>query len=104
MNFYKNVIEHHGKLLVRGVKDGKDYKEKIDYSPTLYAMTQEQTQYKTLQGQYLKPITFGSIKKARDFKRHYNTDNAPIYGMDRYHYQYISDKHPNEVEFNKDVV
>src|SRR6056300_1029740 len=104
MNFYKNVIEHHGKLLVRGVRDGKDYKEKIDYSPTLYAMTQEQTQYKTLQGQYLKPITFGSIKKARDFKRHYNTDNAPIYGMDRYHYQYISDKHPNEVEFNKDAI
>ena len=69
MNFYKNVIEHHGKLLVRGVRDGKDYKEKIDYSPTLYAMTQQQTDYRTLQGQYLKPITFGSIKKARDFKR-----------------------------------
>ena len=52
MNFYKNVIEHHGKLLVRGVRDGKDYKEKIDYSPTLYAMTQQQTDYRTLQGQY----------------------------------------------------
>ena len=31
MNFYKNVIEHKGKLLVRGIKDGKDYKEKIDF-------------------------------------------------------------------------
>ena len=104
MNFYKNVIEHHGKLLVRGIRDGKDYKEKIDYSPTLYAMTQEQTQFTTLKGQYLKPITFKSISKAREFKRNYNTDNAPIYGMDRYHYQYISDKHPNEVEFNKDAI
>ena len=37
MNFYKSVIEHKGKLLVRGIHDGKDYKDKIDFSPTLYA-------------------------------------------------------------------
>ena len=30
MNFYKNVIEHKGKLLIRGVLNGKDYKEKIN--------------------------------------------------------------------------
>ena len=30
MNFYKNVIEHKGKLLIR-VLNGKDYKEKIDF-------------------------------------------------------------------------
>ena len=29
MNFYKNVIEHKGKLLIRGVLNGKDYKDKI---------------------------------------------------------------------------
>ena len=56
MNFYKNVIEHRGKLLVRGIHNGKDYKEKIDFGPTLYALTQEHAQYKTLQGKYLKPI------------------------------------------------
>ena len=31
MNFYKNVIEHRGKLLIRGVLNGKEYKEKIDF-------------------------------------------------------------------------
>ena len=30
MNFYKSVIEHRGKLLVRGIH-GKDYKEKLDF-------------------------------------------------------------------------
>ena len=48
MNFYKNVIEHRGKLLVRGIHEGKEYKEKIDYNPTLYAITQEETEFKTL--------------------------------------------------------
>ena len=104
MNFYKNVIEHRGKLLVRGVLDGKEYREKINYSPTLYAITQEETGFKTLHGQNLKPIQFDSISKARDFKRNYNTENAPIYGMDRYHYQYISDEFLNEVEFSKEAI
>ena len=35
MNFYKNVIERKGKLLIRGIHDGQDYKEKIDFGPTL---------------------------------------------------------------------
>ncbi len=104
MNFYKNVIEYRGKLLVRGIHEGKEFKEKIDYSPTLYAMTQEQTNHKTLNGQYLKPITFKSISKAREFKKNYNLDNAPIFGMDRYQYQYISDSYPNDMQFSKDHI
>ena len=104
MNFYKSVIEHHGKLLVRGVHEGQEYKEKIDYCPTLYAISQEDTEFKTLTGQCLKPIKFGSIKKARDFKRSYNTENAPIFGMDRYQYQYIADEFPNDIQFSKDHI
>src|SRR5210317_2064570 len=104
MNFYKDVIEHRGKLLVRGIHEGKEYKEKIDYSPTLYAITQEETEFKTLKGQHLKPITFGSISKAREFKKSYNTDNSPLYGMDRYQYQYIANEFPNDMEFSKEFI
>ena len=57
MNFYKNVIEHKGKLLVRGIHKGKDYKEKLNFGPTLYALTQEHSVYKTLQGQYLNQLS-----------------------------------------------
>ena len=32
MNFYKNVIEYKGKLLVRGVRDNREYKEKINWN------------------------------------------------------------------------
>jgi hypothetical protein len=39
-NFYKDVIEYKGKLLVRGVHEGKEFKEKVDFNPTLYAITQ----------------------------------------------------------------
>ena len=104
MNFYKNVIEHRGKLLVRGIHEGKEYKEKIDFGPTLYALTQEHSQYKTLQGQYLKPIEFTSIDAARKFRKEVATANSPIYGLERYHYQYIGQEHPEDIKWDKDLI
>ena len=56
MNFYKNVIEHRGKLLIRGVFNGKDYSEKLDFSPILYALTQEESEYKTKTNLVLLPL------------------------------------------------
>jgi len=96
MNFYKSVIEYKGKLLVRGIHEGQEYKEKIDFDPTLYSLTQQQTEFKSLQGQFLKPITFKTIDDARKFRREVATENSPIYGLERYHYQYINKKFPEE--------
>ena len=104
MNFYKNVIEHKGKLLIRGVLNGKDYKEKIDFGPTLYALTQEQSPYKTLQGQFLKPIEFTNISAARKFRKEVATANSPIFGLERYHYQYIGSEYPETIEWDKDHI
>ena len=104
MNFYKNVIEHRGKLLVRGIHDGKEYKERLDFSPTLYATSQEDSKFKTLQGQTLKPIQFPSIAKAREFKKSYDTGNSPLYGMDRYQYQYIANEYPEDMVFDKEQI
>ena len=104
MNFYKSVIEHRGKLLVRGIHGGKDYKEKLDFGPTLYALTQQETEYKNLQGQFLKPITFKSIDAARRFRRDVVTQNSPIYGLERYHYQYIGKEYPEDIKWDKDFI
>ena len=104
MNFYKSVIEHRGKLLIRGIHGGKDYKEKIDFGPTLYALTQQETEYKNLQGQYLKPITFKNIDGARKFRREVVTQNSPIYGLERYHYQYIGKEFTKNIQWSKEFI
>ena len=104
MNFYKNVIEYKGKLLVRGVRDNKEYKEKINFSPTLYSLTRQQTDFKTLQGQNLKPIIFTSIDAARRFRKDIATQNSPTYGLERYHYQYINKEFPKQVKWSKDLI
>ena len=103
MNFYKNVIEHKGKLLIRGVLNGKDYKDKIDFGPTLYALSQEKSKIKNLQGQYLKPITFNDIKSARQFRKDYGAQ-SPLFGLERYHYQYIGKNYPDAIEWSKDHI
>ena len=101
MNFYKNVIEHKGKLLVRGIKDGKDYQDKIDYSPTLYALSQQKSEYKTLEGQNLNLLHLYDIKSHVNLEKMWRTI-AIIYGLERYHYQYIGKNYPDAIEWSKD--
>ena len=100
MNFYKNVIQHKGKLLVRRFEQTNDTNreviEKIDFSPTLYSLTREDSKFKTLQGQNLKPITFNSIGDAMKFRKEVATANSPIFGLERYHYQYINEQWPDQ--------
>ena len=103
-SFYKDVIEYKGNLLVRGIHEGEEFKEKVNFRPTLYAITQNKTNHKTLQGQYLKPITFDSIYKCRDFKRNYTNSSAPLYGNDRYHFQYIAKNYPSDIQFDKNLI
>ena len=104
MNFYKNVIEHRGKLLVRGIKNGKDYKQRMDFMPTHYSLTNEQSPYKNLQGQNLKPFTLDNIFDARRFRKEMTELRSPVYGLERYHYQYIGQEYPNDIEWSKDLI
>jgi DNA polymerase elongation subunit (family B) len=104
MNFYKSVIEHKGKLLVRGIHDGKDYKEKIDFGPTLYSLTQKDSKFKTLDNRNLNPIKFKNINDARRFRRDVATQNSPIYGLERFHYQYINEQFPENIKWDKKFI
>ena len=103
MNFYKNVIEHKGKLLVRGILGDKEYKEKIDFGPTLFTLTQEDTGWKTLDNRSLKPTEFTNIFAARKFRKEM-PENNPVYGLERYHYQYIGQNYPGQIEWSKDLI
>jgi len=103
--FYTNVVEHKGKLLIRGVANGQSYLSRINYSPKLYLPTKEKTNYKTLDGTYLKSKRFDSISKAKHFYSEYNgIPEYKIYGMNRYNYQYIADEYKDDMRWNKDYI
>ena len=90
------------KFLVRGYENGEHVMFKDEYNPTLYVKSNKETKYKTLDGEYVEAIQPGTVKDCREFyKKYEGVQNFKIYGNDRYVYQYISDKYPqDEIKFD----
>jgi len=103
MNFYSNIQMIGNQFLVRGYENGKRVQYRDDnYRPTLYVKSKVDTKYKTLEGECVEPIQPGTVRDCRDFfKKYEEIENFKIYGNERYIYQYISDKYPqNEIKFD----
>jgi DNA polymerase elongation subunit (family B) len=85
------------KFLVRGYENGERVMFKEEYSPTLFVKSNKKTEYKTLEGEYVQALKPGTVKDCREFYKQYeDVNNFKIYGNERYIYQYISDKYPEE--------
>ena len=102
MNFYTNVQMVGDHFLVRGYENGKHFITREKFSPTLFVPSKKPTKYTTLQGEYVESIQPGSVRDCREFiKKYTDVQNFKIYGNDKYIYQYISDKYPeNEIKFD----
>ena len=82
-NFYTNVQSLGGKILYRGVKDGKRIKLKIDYEPQLYLPARKGNgTHKSLDGIDLVPKRFDGIREARDYVKQFEdvAGGTKIYG------------------------
>ena len=100
-DFYTNVSIHGKNLLVRGIKDGQRYSEKVRYQPYLYLPSKKETPYRNLAGQPVGRIDFGDIREAKDFiQRYEGVDGFSYYGMDRWPYVYIHDTYGGEIQFD----
>jgi len=102
MNFYTNVQLIGNQILVRGVENGKRFEARDEFFPTLYVKTKKESKYKTLSGEKVEPINPGTVRDCRDFYKKYDEiAGFEIYGNDRYIYQYISEKYPeDEIKFD----
>jgi DNA polymerase elongation subunit (family B) len=103
MDFYTNVSVSGSKILYRGVQNGRRVSHKIDYHPKLYLASSSPAEYSTIHGDYLKEITPGTIRDARDFVKMYeDVEGFTIYGNQRYEYAFIAENFPNDVEWDID--
>jgi DNA polymerase elongation subunit (family B) len=102
MNFYTNVQLIGNQFLVRGVQNGKRFEIRDEFFPTLYVKTKKDPKYRTLSGEAVEPVKPGTVRDCREFYSKYeNVDGFEIYGNDRYIYQYISEKYPeDEIKFD----
>jgi DNA polymerase elongation subunit (family B) len=102
MRFYTNVQLIGNQFLVRGVDNGKRFEIRDEFFPTLYVKTKKDSKYRTLSGEAVEAINPGTVKDCREFYKKYDEiDGFEIYGNDRYIYQYISEKYPeDEIKFD----
>lgn len=101
MKFYTNVEQVGDDILYRGYDHGDrvEYREK--FSPTLFVPCNQESKYKTLDGQTVKPMKFAGPRDAREFMQKYQgVENFDVYGYERFVYQYISDQHHDEVDYD----
>ena len=102
MKFYTNVQLIGNQVLVREVENGvrKEYRD--EFFPTLFVKSKKKAKFKTLNGDSVDKVYPGTVRDCRDFYKKYDeVDGFEIYGNDRYIYQYISEKYPeDEIKFD----
>jgi DNA polymerase elongation subunit (family B) len=101
MKFYTSVEQVGDDILYRGYDHGDPVQYREKFSPTLFVSSPHESKYKTLDGQNVKPIKFSGPRDAREFIQKYeNIQNFDVYGYERFVYQYISDQHSKEVDYD----
>ena len=102
MNFYTNVQLVGDQVLYRGYENGERVMYRDRFSPVLFVPSPKETKFKTLDDTYVKSIKFGGAREARDFiKKYSDVQNFDVYGYERFLYQYIADKYPqDEIKFD----
>jgi DNA polymerase elongation subunit (family B) len=89
-------------FLVRGYENGRHFMTREKFYPTLFVPSKKNTQYKTLNGEYVEAVQPGTVRECRDFIKKYDgVESFNISGNDRYIYQYISETYPeDELKFD----
>src|SRR6056300_771876 len=102
LRFYTNVQLIGNQFLVRGVENSKRFKTRDEFFPTLFVKSKKDSKYRTLGGEAVEPINPGTVRDCREFYKKYDEiDGFEIFGNDRYIYQYISEKYPeDEIKFD----
>jgi DNA polymerase elongation subunit (family B) len=93
-------------ILYRGYdKSGEAVMHKVQFSPTLYLQTNNKTPYESIDGKPLAARQFDTMREAKEFVTTYrDVDNFKVYGNTNYIAQFIYEKYPNEIAFDRDTI
>jgi DNA polymerase elongation subunit (family B) len=106
MKFYTNVSRWGSHILYRGYNNGKRVTERVKFKPTMYLPSKhEKTIWTALDGTPVEPMKFDSMKDAKEFMAPYeNLESFKIYGNTRYVAQFIQERFPDEIHFDRNVI
>jgi len=104
-SFYTNVAVWGGKILYRGIENGRRVRQKLPFNPVLYLKSNEKSTHTTVHGEPVKEIMPGDIRDCRDFcKKYSGVSNFTVYGNQKYEYAYIAQNFPGEVQWDRSLI
>ena len=103
MNFYTSVQQYGNKMLVRSFEDGRRQQYEVPYQPYLFVKDRSgKADYKSVFGDPVAKMGFGSIREAKDFMKKYDgVQGFEFFGMTQFVYPFINDKFPGEVKYDR---
>lgn len=105
MRFYTNVYVNGSTAFLRGYDNGVRFEYEQSYSPFLFLPSQTLSDFRTLDGKYVKPVHFTDSKEARDFIRRYDdVGNFPVYGTTSFTYQCIYENFKGNMDYDVDLI
>lgn len=103
MRFYTDVTRYGNQMLYRGYKNGERIRERIKFKPTLFV--NGESEWRTLDNQPVAPMQFDSMKDATEFVKQYqHIPTVKTYGTTNYMHQFITDRFPEDITFNRDQI
>lgn len=111
MNFYTSVHLFKNEVLVRGYKDGKRFKESVNYRPyifepnSIYKQRGVDTPFRTLRGEPVYKKEFDSILDARQYVNQFkDIEGKSLYGLTNFTYTFINDAYPGEIDYDPKLI
>lgn len=93
-NFYTHVLNHKGKLLVRGIRDGKRFREEIQYKPYMFVPSHAgDSTHQTLEGVPVTKKVFKSNWEQWQWIKQQLQYGDQLYGMNKPVYTFINDQY-----------
>jgi DNA polymerase elongation subunit (family B) len=106
MAFYTNLYRYKSNIYYRGYSTNGDRVIKKDhYEPKFWVTTPDNTGYKSIDGHNVGSINFNSMYEAGQWLRdNLEVSGRKIYGNKRYISQYVMEKFPADIEFDRSSI
>ena len=104
MEFFTHIAQAGNKIICRGYRNGKRFREEVNYNPYLFLPTPHESDYHTIDGKPVGKVEFESMREARSFIERYDTMGSTYYGSTYFTYTYLNDRFPGRIEFDPELI
>ena len=102
--FYTNVVQWGNTLLIREVDGDVRRNHRVKYSPTLYVPAKAKTEFFDLNKNNVAPVSFETIKEAKEFISNYSQQSNLVHGLDKFNYTWISENYPKAINWDSEKI